>query len=119
MVNPLRLRIRSSAVFAALLLTIVSGRGIARQNPATRKATPKAAMPFDHPNPRRQTRGMVLDLEDAIMRAELIVAVRLVDISEAKIVHGGKSEVITQQFKFEPVRTIKGIFARDALLLTG
>ena len=61
----------------------------------------------------------VLDLEDAIGRAELVVAVRLVDMSESKIVHGGKMEVVTQQFRFEPVRTIKGIFARDALLLTG
>ena len=61
----------------------------------------------------------MLDLEDAIGRAELIVAVRLVDVSESKVVHGGKTEVITQQFKFEPVRTLKGIFARDSLLLTG
>src|SRR5689334_4163236 len=60
-----------------------------------------------------------LDLEDAITRAELVIAVRLVDMSEAKIVHGGKQEVVTQQFKFEPVRALKGIYARDALLLTG
>ncbi len=68
---------------------------------------------------RRPPKLRVLDLEDAIGRAELIVAVRLVDMSESKIVHGGKMEVVTQQFRFEPVRTIKGIFARDALLLTG
>jgi HEAT repeat protein len=68
---------------------------------------------------RRPPKLGILDLEDAITRAELIVAVRLVDMSESKIVHGGKTEVVTQQFRFEPVRTIKGIFARDALLLTG
>ena len=62
---------------------------------------------------RRPPKLRVLDLEDAIGRAELIVAVRLVDMSESKIVHGGKMEVVTQQFRFEPVRTIKGIFARD------
>ena len=63
---------------------------------------------------RRPPKMRVLDLEDAIGRAELVVAVRLVDMSESKIVHGGKMEVVTQQFRFEPVRTIKGIFARDA-----
>jgi HEAT repeat protein len=68
---------------------------------------------------RRPPKLRILDLEDAIGRAELVVAVRLVDMSESKIVHGGKMEVVTQQFRFEPVRTIKGIFARDALLLTG
>jgi len=68
---------------------------------------------------RRPAKTRILDLEDSIGRAELIVAVRLVDMSETKIVHGGKMEVVTQQFRFEPVRTIKGIFARDALLLTG
>lgn len=68
---------------------------------------------------RRPVKTRILDLEDSIGRAELIVAVRLVDMSETKIVHGGKMEVVTQQFRFEPVRTIKGIFARDALLLTG
>lgn len=68
---------------------------------------------------RRSARQIVLDLEDAIAQAELVIAVRLVDISELKIVHGGKMESVTQQFKFEPVRTLKGIFARDALLLTG
>ena len=61
----------------------------------------------------------ILDLEDAIVRAELIVAVRLLDVTEARIVHGGKTEVVTQQFRFEPARTIQGIFARDSLLLTG
>ncbi|HEV3120250.1 MAG TPA: hypothetical protein VGY53_00035, partial [Isosphaeraceae bacterium] len=60
-----------------------------------------------------------LDLERAIAQSELIVAVRLADMTEAKIVYGGKSERVTQQFRFTPVRTLKGVFARDALLLTG
>jgi HEAT repeat protein len=61
----------------------------------------------------------MLDLEAAVAQAELILVVRLVDMTEAKIVHGGKMEVVTQQFRFEPAQTLKGIFARDALLLTG
>ena len=62
----------------------------------------------------------MLDLEDAIARAELVLAVRLVDMTEARIVHGGKTEVITQQFRFEPVpHSLKGYLQRDSLLLTG
>ncbi len=64
-------------------------------------------------------RADVLDLEAAIAQAELILAVRLVDVSETKIVHGGRNVEITQQYRFEPVRVLKGIFARDELLMTG
>jgi HEAT repeat protein len=69
--------------------------------------------------PRRAPKEMMLDLENAISQAELVLVVRLVEMTETKIVHGGKSESITQQFRFEPVRPLKGVFARDALLLTG
>src|SRR5262245_30954295 len=59
-----------------------------------------------------------LDLEGALARADLVLVVRVVDVSEEKIVYGGKAERSTQQFRFGPVRTLKGIFAREALLLT-
>ena len=52
-------------------------------------------------------------------QAELILAVRLVDVTETKIVHGGRNVQITEQFRFEPVRVLKGIFAHESLLLTG
>lgn len=102
----------SSAQVVALQVSppAVSGKAIPRQPP--REAPPAS-------RDRRPAKSQMLDLEDATARAELIVVVRLVDMTEAKVVHGGKLEVITQQFRFEPVRTIKGIFARDALLLTG
>lgn len=67
---------------------------------------------------RSRVRAGVLDLEDAIARAELILVVKLADRTEAKVVHGGKTEVVIQQFRFVPVRTLKGIFARDSLWLT-
>jgi hypothetical protein len=117
----------TTLISTVAILSALPNHGVAVQNPAPRKNTAKSTAPFDQPirdaarpSPaRRSAKQVVLDLEDAIARAELIVTVRLVDMTEAKIVHGGKSEVITQQFKFEPVRTLKGIFARDSLLLTG
>ena len=63
------------------------------------------------------TRPDVLDLEPAVTQAELILAVRLVDVTETKIVHGGRDVQVTEQYRFEPVRVLKGIFARESLLL--
>ncbi len=40
------------------------------------------------------------------------------DVFESKIVRGGKQADVTLQYRFEPVRTLKGLYARDALLLT-
>jgi hypothetical protein len=34
------------------------------------------------------------------------------------MVYGGKQARSTQQFTFEPIRTLKGLFARDTLKLT-
>ena len=67
----------------------------------------------------RLNRPDILDLEPAVAQAELIVAVRLVDVTETKIVHGGRDVRITEQFRFEPVRVLKGIFAHESLLMTG
>ncbi len=65
------------------------------------------------------SRPDVLDLEMAVSQAELVLAVRLVEVTETKIVHGGRNVEITEQYRFEPVRVLKGIFARESLLLTG
>jgi hypothetical protein len=67
----------------------------------------------------RLDRPDILDLEPAVVQAELIVAVRLVDVTETKIVHGGRDVRITEQFRFEPIRVLKGIFAHESLLMTG
>lgn len=58
------------------------------------------------------------DLELAITRADLILIAQATEISESKTVYGGKAERTTRQFQFKPIRTLKGIFARDKLLMT-
>ena len=65
------------------------------------------------------SRPDVLDLELSLQRADLVVAAKLVDVTESKVVQGGRNVQVTQQYRFEPVRIIKGIFAREALLMTG
>jgi HEAT repeat protein len=59
-----------------------------------------------------------LDLEHATGASDLILIVRVLEVGETKTVSGGKAEYTTQQIKFEPVRTLKGVFTRDVLLLT-
>jgi hypothetical protein len=103
--------------------TAVAGAGPQVQPPA--KAAPdRFVAPPTTPAPsivraRNVAKQGLLDLEDAIARAELVIAVRLLDVSETRIVHGGKQVESTLQYRFEPVRTLKGIYARDSLLLTG
>lgn len=58
-----------------------------------------------------------LDLENAIVNADLIMIVRVTDVSERTMVYGGKEVRSTQQFTFEPVHTLKGLFSRETLKL--
>src|SRR6516225_1662003 len=58
-----------------------------------------------------------LDLEPAA-QADLILVARVAEVGEQKMVLGGKAERISVQLTFTPVRTLKGVFTRDALLLT-
>jgi hypothetical protein len=76
------------------------------------------------PDPARPTfdlarRPDVLDLESSLQRADLVVAAKLVEVTESRVVEGGRNVQVIQQYRFEPVRILKGIFARDALLMTG
>lgn len=110
-------------VVAAAIGTAAAGTGPPVQPPPGAAPKGVVAQPVS-PAPslvraRNAAKQGLLDLEDAIARAELVIAVRLLDVSETKIVHGGKQVEATLQYRFEPVRTLKGIYARDSLLLTG
>jgi HEAT repeat protein len=58
-----------------------------------------------------------LDLEDAAGKAELVLVARIEDVGEIKVVHGGKGESVTYQVHFKPLRVMKGVFARNELVL--
>src|SRR5438067_1125674 len=58
-----------------------------------------------------------LELEEATASADLIVAARVEEVSEIRLVFGGKGESSTQQFRLKPVRVLKGVFARPELIL--
>jgi hypothetical protein len=110
-----------TAIAIIAVLAVASRGGPAQQlNDVVIFPSPEAAAPDRSRTAFNQARRPdVLDLESSLQRADLVVAAKLVEISESKVVQGGRNVQVTQQYHFQPVRIIKGIFARDALLMTG
>jgi hypothetical protein len=59
-----------------------------------------------------------LDLEPALGEASLVILARVADVSETKILFGGKAERTVREFKFTPAQVLKGVFSRESLSLT-
>jgi HEAT repeat protein len=57
-------------------------------------------------------------LESGVGQAHLVMVARVASISQVTIVEGAKTDVALREFRFEPVRRLKGIFARDQLSMT-
>ena len=77
--------------------------------------SPVAAFAQQPPPREEWYRG--LELEEAAGNAELIVVARVEEVTEIRVVHGGKGESATQQFRFKPLRVVKGVFARPELIM--
>ncbi len=109
-----------SSIATVACLLVVSTPGSAQHFDGTLQpynpvaALDRARRPFN-----LASRPDVLDIESSLQRADLVVAAKLAEITESRVVQGGRNVQVIQQFRFEPVRIIKGIFARGALLLTG
>ena len=58
-----------------------------------------------------------LDLEQAAESSDLIVVVKVTAVEEIHFMRGGKGEGALEQYKFKPLRVLKGVFARDELSL--
>ena len=58
-----------------------------------------------------------LDLEQGVSEASLVLVARVGEVTETKLTLGGKVEQSLQQFKFEPLHALKGVFSREVLLL--
>lgn len=59
-----------------------------------------------------------LDLEPSLRAAALVMAARVGDVSEIRVVYGGKGSGTLYQYAFEPVRVLKGVYSRPQLLMT-
>jgi HEAT repeat protein len=59
-----------------------------------------------------------LDIEAAVAEAELILVTRIDEVKEIPMPVGGKGERAMLQIQFDPMRVLKGVFAREGLTLT-
>ena len=71
---------------------------------------------FTHAAPREEW-FRNLSLENAVASSDLILAAQVIDVTEIKLMRGGKGESAMFQYKFKPARVLKGVFARDELSL--
>lgn len=57
-------------------------------------------------------------LEPSIGQAHLVMVARVARISRVTLVEGAKTDVALREYRFQPVRVLKGIFQRDELSMT-
>ena len=58
------------------------------------------------------------DLEPGVGQAHLVMVARVVSISRVTVVEGAKTDVALREYRFQPVKRLKGIFQRDQLSMT-
>ncbi len=57
-------------------------------------------------------------LEPSVGQAHLVMVVRVASIGQLTIVEGAKTDVAVREYRFQPIKRLKGIFQRDQLSMT-
>jgi HEAT repeat protein len=58
------------------------------------------------------------NLEPGVSQAHLVMVARVASISQLTVVEGAKTDVALREYRFQPIRKVKGIFQRDQLSMT-
>ena len=58
------------------------------------------------------------NLEPGVRQAQLVMVARVSSISRVTIVEGAKTDVALREFRFQPVKLLKGIYQRAELSMT-
>src|SRR5207302_5437981 len=58
------------------------------------------------------------NLELGVEQAHLVMVARVASIGRLTVVEGAKTDVVLREYRFQPVRRLKGIFQRDQLSMT-
>ena len=58
------------------------------------------------------------NLEPGVGQAHLVMVARVASISQLTVVEGAKTDVALREYRFQPIRRLKGIFQRDQLSMT-
>ena len=57
-------------------------------------------------------------LEPGVAQAHLVMVVRVANVSKVTVVEGAKTDVAYREYRFQPIRRLKGLFQRDQLAMT-
>ncbi len=57
-------------------------------------------------------------LEPGLAQAQLVMVARVASISKLTVVEGAKTDIALREYRFQPIRRLKGIFQRDQLSMT-
>jgi HEAT repeat protein len=58
------------------------------------------------------------NLEPGVNQAHLVMVARVASISRLTVVEGAKTDVAIREYRFQPIRRLKGLFQRDQLSMT-
>jgi HEAT repeat protein len=58
------------------------------------------------------------NLEPGVAQAHLVMVARVASIGQLTVVEGAKTDVTLREYRFQPIRKLKGIFQRDELSMT-
>src|SRR5215211_2855161 len=58
------------------------------------------------------------NLEPGVGQAHLVMVVRVASISQVTVVEGAKTDTALREYRFQPIRRLKGLFQRDQLSMT-
>jgi HEAT repeat protein len=58
------------------------------------------------------------NLEPGVGQAHLVMVARVASISQVTVVEGAKTDMALREYRFQPIRRLKGIFQRDQLSMT-
>src|SRR5947208_11744373 len=58
-------------------------------------------------------------LEPGVGEAHLVMVARVASVSQVTVVEGAKTDTALREYRFQPIRRLKGIFQRDQLSMTG
>jgi len=58
------------------------------------------------------------EMESRVAQSQLILVARVSNVSALTVVHGAKVDTTLREYRFQPVRRLKGVFSRDELAMT-
>jgi hypothetical protein len=74
--------------------------------------------PFSSQNCLAQEEFEGWNLEPSVAQAHLVMVARVASISRVTMVEGAKTDLALREYRFQPVRRLKGIFQREQLSMT-